>query len=119
MACIPEKKDIILQREGVVVSEREDVLVEKILNRGYLLPGLDCGACGFESCRDMGVNILRGRKSVDSCITMNSRDIKVEVDGQPLNLNPFVQDIVKSTITGLLSNLKGYHKGEIKIKFKV
>ena len=111
-------KDLEFKGHEISFSDKEEDLVEWILNKGFLLPGIDCGACGYNSCREMGIRILKKEESVQSCMSMNTPDIKVEVDGEPLNLNPFVQDIIKSTVEGLLSNLKGYHKGEIKLQFK-
>ena len=111
-------KDLKFKDHEISFIDKEENLVEDILNKGFLLPGIDCGACGYNSCREMGIKILKNEESVQSCMSMNTPEVKVEVDGVPLNLNPFVQNIVKSTIEGLLSNLKGYHKGEINIQIK-
>lgn len=45
-------------------------------------------------------------------------DVLVEINGKRLELNPFAESVVESTIRGLLSSLKGYEKGEILIKIK-
>jgi molybdopterin-guanine dinucleotide biosynthesis protein B len=45
-------------------------------------------------------------------------EIKVEINGNPLELNSFAQKVVISTIKGLLSPLRGYEKGNILIVIK-
>jgi len=42
----------------------------------------------------------------------------VKVDGKIVPMNPFIAKIIKNTITGLLSSLKGFVKGDIEIKIK-
>jgi hypothetical protein len=42
----------------------------------------------------------------------------VKVNGKVVPMNSFIAKIVKNTITGLLSPLKGFAKGDIEIKIK-
>jgi hypothetical protein len=42
----------------------------------------------------------------------------VKVNGKIISMNPFITKIVKNTIIGLLSTLKGFAKGDIEIKIK-
>lgn len=46
-------------------------------------------------------------------------DIKIEINGTPLELNAFTHEVIESTIRGLLSPLRGYEKkGDISIVIK-
>lgn len=81
---------------------------------GFLLPGLDCGACGRENCRGLAVDIVAGTATAADCKAMNN-SIRITVGGQPLPLNPFVERILRSGILGMLSELKGYIPGKVDI----
>lgn len=39
-----------------------------------VLPGFDCGACGFPSCRTMAEEIVDGRKTLHDCKILGKRD---------------------------------------------
>jgi molybdopterin-guanine dinucleotide biosynthesis protein B len=81
---------------------------------GFLLPGLDCGACGRKDCRALAVDIVAGDASVADCKALNN-SIRITVGGQPMPLNPFVERILRSGIQGMLSELKGYTPGPVDI----
>lgn len=104
-------KDIIVSYDAIEIAE-------VILDKGFYLPGLNCGACKKQSCREMGVDILKGKATNRDCVVMADESVTVEIDGKLLELNPFVKNIVKSTIIGMLSSLKGYCEGDIKINIK-
>jgi hypothetical protein len=42
----------------------------------------------------------------------------VKVNGKIISMNSFIAKIVRNTIIGLLSSLKGFTKGDIEIKIK-
>lgn len=49
------------------------------------------------------------------------KEISVRFDGEEIGLVPFVEDMIKETILGMMSALKGYEEGcniEIQIKDK-
>ena len=39
------------------------------------LPGYDCGACGFHSCRAMAEDILANRANLDDCRILKGSEI--------------------------------------------
>jgi molybdopterin-guanine dinucleotide biosynthesis protein B len=84
---------------------------------GFLLPGLDCGACGRENCRGLAADIVAEKATVADCKAMNN-SIRISVGGQPLPLNPFVERILRSGILGMLSELKGYTPGKVDIRIE-
>ena len=101
---------------GVPFLGRDDVdrIADLVEQRAFKLPGLDCEACGYERCYDVARQIVAGTGSVDDCVSLQPTT-EVRVDGRPLPMNPFIAGIVRSTILGLLSPLKGFRKGKIEI----
>jgi molybdopterin-guanine dinucleotide biosynthesis protein B len=83
-----------------------DLIEEKVFN---LLPDVDeacCTACGT-NCRDFCEGVLRGKYKVEDCV-QNNKEVEVYVNGKPLDMVPFVQNIIQHTMRGLLSQLEGY-----------
>jgi molybdopterin-guanine dinucleotide biosynthesis protein B len=80
-------------------------------SRAFALPGLDCGACGRESCLDLTREIVAAQADWSACAAMQAR-LSVRVGGQRLALNPFVDRLVTATIRGLLTELKGNVPGQ-------
>ena len=42
-------------------------------------------------------------------------EIEIYIEEKRLPLNPFVEEMIKNTIKGMLSTLKGFKEGKIKI----
>jgi len=80
-------------------------------SRAFTLPGLDCGACGRESCLELAREIVAGEADPGACSAMHAK-LVVRVGGQRLALNPFVDRLVTGTIRGLLTELKGNVPGQ-------
>lgn len=80
-------------------------------SRAFTLPGLDCGACGRESCLELAREIVVGEADTGACSAMHA-NLVVRVNGQRLALNPFVDRLVTATIRGLLTELKGNVPGQ-------
>ena len=95
------------------ISTIADLVVEK----AFRLPDLDCGDCGFATCYELAKEILKGKRKVSDC-TRLGQDVEVQVAGEPMELNPFVSDILRKTIKGFLSGLKGFKEGKIRIKIR-
>jgi molybdopterin-guanine dinucleotide biosynthesis protein B len=88
-----------------------------VLERGFLLPGLDCGSCGREDCGQLARDIVHKKASPDDCQALQGT-MSVRVNGQPLGLNPFVESIISGGIKGMLAQLKGYAPGRIEISME-
>lgn len=80
-------------------------------SRAFALPGLDCGACGRDSCLELAREIVAGTAEPAACSAMNAR-LVVRVGGRRLALNPFVDRLVAGTVRGLLTELKGNVPGQ-------
>ncbi len=102
-------------------SYREETL-EKLAalveERAFMLPGLDCGACDAEDCAAIARRIVKGKGSPADCRSVDDHGFHITVNGSPIGLNPFVARIVRSSIQGMLKELKGYSPGEVTITFK-
>ena len=103
---------------GELMATRDVAGLARIAaNAGFLLPGLDCGACGQENCRALGAEIVAGDASVADCKALNG-SLRITVGGQPLALNPFVERILKGGLEGMLRELKGFGPGAVDIHFE-
>ncbi len=82
-----------------------------------LLPNFDpkcCSACGYD-CHTLMTRILKGESKRSDCVISNT-NIEATVNGKPLKMVPFVQDILRNTVLGVLRELHGYQEGaDIKI----
>jgi len=108
--------EIGLVGKGNFNSDRDiSTIADLVVEKAFKLPNLDCGDCGFNSCYELAREILKGKKRVSDC-TRLGRDVEVQVAGEPMELNPFVSDILRKTIKGFLSGLKGFKRGKIRIK---
>lgn len=99
---------------GLPVLDSPVQLADLVLDQGFFLPGLDCGHCGRQDCAQLAREIVSGQAKVQDCDASTS-DLQIKVNGQPVALNPFVQNIIKSTLQGMLSSLKGYTPGKLEI----
>ncbi len=93
------------------IGEIADLVEEK----AFKLPNLNCGGCGFESCYELAREIVKGTRSVGDCVSLRPT-VEVKIDGKLMPMNPFISELVGSTVRGLLSPLKGFSKGRIEIK---
>jgi len=100
-----------------VVHNVQEV-AELVMNRGFLLPGLDCGSCGREDCGQLARDIVHGKASIADCQAQQGA-LSIRVNGQPLGLNPFVESIIAGSIQGMLGQLKGYAPGRIDISLEL
>ena len=95
-----------------------DFVIEHAFNP---LPSFDpkcCSACGY-SCRELAGRIAHGEAKREDCV-LTSREIELKVDGKPIDMVPFVQNILKNAVTGVIGELSGYKKNsEIEVKFKI
>lgn len=98
--------------------ESMDQLAALVRERAFILPGLDCGDCGFDDCAGLAARIVAGKADVNHCKAQNAA-ISITVNGQTVALNQFTADMILGGLKGMLAPLKGYAQGsEVEIKFK-
>ena len=89
-------------------------IADLVEGKAFKLPNLDCGNCGFETCYELAREIVKGTRSVEDCVSLQPAT-EVRIDGKLMPMNPFISSIVRSTILGMLSPLKGFKKGKVEI----
>ena len=89
-------------------------IADLVEEKAFKLPNLDCGSCGFETCYELAREIVKGTRSVEDCVSLQPMT-EVRIDGKLMPMNPFISDIVRGTILGMLSPLKGFKRGRIEI----
>lgn len=92
------------------IGEIADLVEEK----AFKLPNLDCGSCGFETCYELAREIVKRTRSVEDCVSLQPTT-EVRIDGKLMPMNPFISGIVRNTILGMLSPLKGFKRGKVEI----
>lgn len=97
--------------------ENMEELADLLLNKGFILPGLDCGSCGHETCAGLAAQIVAGNALPQDCQARKT-SLEVLVNGKNLGMNPFVERIISKSILGMLSELKGYSPGKVDITIK-
>lgn len=102
---------------GMPHVQTVEELADMILSRGFILPGLDCGACGRANCRELCARIVAGEALPEECVA-DSGEVSIMVDGAALALNPFVSRMVAATIRAQVETLKGGANGRIEILVK-
>jgi len=78
---------------------------------------LDCGECGYPTCRDFAKALMRKEVTLKNCIPM-SGDVKLTVNNKPVFLKGFVRDILRDIVIGFAKNLHDYEEGNIKISIR-
>ncbi|MEA1965596.1 MAG: molybdopterin-guanine dinucleotide biosynthesis protein B [Candidatus Aerophobetes bacterium] len=117
-AAMLSPADVNLEVPMFKISTDSKKVADLVCEKAFKLPNLDCGGCGYESCFELAKEIVKGRKSIKDCSSLNS-PIGVMVNGKSLALNPFVTKVIQGSIEGMLSPLKGFRKGEIEIKISI
>jgi len=82
-------------------------LTDIVEARAYpLLAGLNCKACGYPTCGEMGRAILAGQGSAGKCVKY-SAEVLLRVDGSVISLNKFTGSALANVVLGFLKTLKG------------
>lgn len=107
-----------------VINALEDpeALVEFVLAHAFEpLPSFEpqcCAACSH-TCRELAGLIAHGRAKREDCV-LTAAKIELVINGQSIDMVPFVQSILKNAIKGVISELDGFHENsEIEVRFKV
>ncbi len=116
-SIFPPNADCDLSIFNILKTEDIKKMVDIVIEKSFKLPNLNCGECGYQDCYGLAQEIVKGNKTSDDCPSLEPSTL-VKVNGKVVPMNSFIAKIVKNTITGLLSSLKGFTKGDIEIKIK-
>jgi len=103
---------------GIPAPDTVAQLADLVLEKGFFLPGMDCGTCGRPDCRTLATEIVRGVVGPEACLAMHN-SIAVDINGAPLGMKPFVEDIISAAIREMIRTLKGYSPGKATITLDV
>jgi len=95
-------------------------LADVVEGRAFpMLPGLDCKGCGYGSCLEFGAALLAGEAELGSCVGYGS-GFSLRVDGVEVALGPFVQDVTRGVLLGLVGSFKGVGRPRrVELSFEV
>ena len=104
----------------MVVKDYEydiDEVIEKVLEKSIVPTyNLNCGHCGH-NCKMFVEKVISGELKWDQCAI--SKGVEMVVNGKTIPMNPFVSIIIKNTLKGIISSLKGVDDPKnISIKIK-
>jgi molybdopterin-guanine dinucleotide biosynthesis protein B len=95
-------------------------LADIVEARAYpLLAGLNCKACGFKTCGEMGRAILAGEGDAAKCVKYGS-GVVLRVDGSVIALNKFTGSALANVVLGFIKTLKGSESPHrVELEFEV
>lgn len=97
-------------------------LVDFVIEHAFQpLPSYDpkcCSACGM-SCRMFAGEVAHKRANRNDCI-LSSQDVELLIKGKPVSMVPFVQNILKNAVMGVVGELQGFEEhSDIEVRFKL
>jgi molybdopterin-guanine dinucleotide biosynthesis protein B len=106
-----------------VINALEDpnALVDFVIEHAFEpLPSFDpkcCTACGY-NCRELAGLISHKQAKREDCVLI-SQEIELKINGQSVDMVPFVQKLLRNAVMGVITELSGFHNNtEIEVKFK-
>lgn len=98
------------------IKRLADIVVQKVPPLFYDFDKECCGACGYD-CKGFLAEVLKGRADISKCVLNNSQ-IQLKVNNKEIPMVPFVRNILKNTVVGVVKELKGY-KDNAKIEIEI
>ena len=83
------------------------------------LPGIDCGRCGFDNCRQLARAIYEGEEELSDCEVREQRIVDLKVNGKEVPLEYFPARFVEGGLKGMLRALKGVDDEINKISLEI
>jgi molybdopterin-guanine dinucleotide biosynthesis adapter protein len=101
------------------VLEAPEELIQFVLEHAFEpLNNFHCGKCGHHDCRELAGLIAQGKAKRSDCAIYES-NVELLLDGKPLPMVPFVQDIIKGAVLGMAKELRGFENNkEIVLRIK-
>jgi len=115
---VKKSLQMIVNKAIEFVVERREILA--ILGQ---LAGLNCRKCGRSSCLELAEAIHLGKASVEECVPMklkNKLKTRIMIEGNDLPIQPFVSEVIRRSVLGMISALKGVNiSGEEEIRIEI
>jgi len=92
-------------------------MADRVIEKAFKLPALNCGRCGLDSCYDLARVVVKGEKSPEACVFLNA-SLSLQVDGKAVSTEDFSPDILRKAFLSLLPSLKNC-KGEATISILI
>jgi hypothetical protein len=68
---------------------------------------IHCGECGYATCYDLAKAMVQGDAHAKGCFLTQKNELTLEVNGVQVPLKAFPQQILLSTLEGMLAGLEG------------
>jgi molybdopterin-guanine dinucleotide biosynthesis adapter protein len=108
------KNNFTIKNVDVFNLKNKDIvsLVDLVEKRTYgFISNTDCGNCGYNTCLEMAQGIVKGEITEEKCKMKKFDEVELFIEDKNIPLNPFVQDILKKSIVGMLKTLKTDEEG--------
>ncbi|MBS3815263.1 MAG: molybdopterin-guanine dinucleotide biosynthesis protein B [Hadesarchaea archaeon] len=104
-----EEKPILNKNK---INSIVDLIEEKAIP---LVGGLNCGECGYDNCNEFVIAAINGEAPKNGCKPIQG-PVKLKVDGKRIPLKSFVKGLIASSVSGMVSSLKGVEEGKIELE---
>jgi molybdopterin-guanine dinucleotide biosynthesis protein B len=113
------KGELPIASTPIIPLDRINELTDIVEKSAFpILAGLNCHGCGYENCHELGRAILRREAEAERCVAYTP-DFILKVNDEDIPLGPFVQDVTRNIILGLVKSYKGVRNPrKIEIKFE-
>ena len=99
------------------ISKLVDIIEKKVFEVLPLADPKCCSACGL-NCYKMVGAILTGKRKRKDCIADNNELVELFINDKKIKIVPFVQRILRDSVSSIVRNLDNCEKGSIYIKIK-
>jgi len=115
---IEENSNVLVDQILRFIERKVDIL--KILGS---LPKLDCKKCGYQSCDEMATAIYEGKAKMNDCVLLKLKPklkAEIKIGDEELPIQPFVSEIIRKSILGMISSLKGVSiRGDERVRVEI
>ena len=91
------------------LQQQLDEFVSLCVEKAFpALPDVDpdcCSACG-KTCYELACAIIQGKATRVDCILDSQEKLELRVNGKPIRIVPFVQNLLRDSILSFVKNLK-------------
>lgn len=91
-----------------LITDKKDVelMVNQIEEKGFLLPDMNCGDCGYKNCYGLARSIVAGQELWEKCVYNFEDNLSIQINKKKVFLNHFMSKLYQSILHGMFSPLK-------------